>query len=147
MPFAPWQARHFCSYTCRPWRALPPPPGSPAPLGGMPMSQRATSSALTAAPNAGGLPGAGCRPAHAASAAAKAAMTTARSDVDILHAPVCFHRPADDRIVVIADIGRELRNPLLARRLHAPALVGGAALQHRRLPFPFPRQAKAHQAL
>jgi len=45
-------------------------------------------SALTATPNAGGLPGAGCRLAQAASAAAQIAMTTVRSDVDIFHAPV-----------------------------------------------------------
>src|SRR5260370_22614429 len=92
---------HFCSYTCSPWRALPPPLGSPAPLGGMLMSQRAISSALTAAPNAGGLPGAGCRLAQAASAAAQIAMTAVRSDVDMFHAPVCAHRPAHDGVVVI----------------------------------------------
>src|SRR5258708_24113725 len=138
---------HFCSYTCSPWRALPPPFGKPAPLGGMLMSQRATSSALTAAPKAGGLPGADGRLAQAASAAAPIAMTTLRSDVDIFHAPVCAHRPADDGIIVIAHVRCELRTPLFARRLHAPLLVGGAALQHRRLPGPFPGQAKAHQAL
>src|SRR5713101_2273311 len=98
-PFAPWQAMHFCSYTCRPWRALPPPFGNPAPLGGMLMSKRAISSALTAAPNAGGLPGAGCRLAQAASAAA--AITTMRLDVNIFHASVCPHRPAHDGVVVI----------------------------------------------
>src|SRR5258707_1173372 len=72
----------------------------PAPLGGMLMSQRATSSALTAAPNAGGLPGAGCKLAQAASAATDITMTTTRSDVDIFHAPVCAHPPADDGVVV-----------------------------------------------
>src|SRR6267378_3537213 len=111
------------------------------------MSQRAISSALTALPNAGGLPGTGGRLAQAASAAAPIAMTTLRSDVNIFHAPVCAHRPADDGIVVVADVRSELREPRLARRLHAPLLVGGAALQHRRLPRPFPGQVKTHQAL
>src|SRR2546425_4770140 len=97
------------------------------------MSQRATSSALTAAPNAGVLPGAGCRLAQAASAAAPIAITTVLSDVDILHAPVGTDRPAHYGVVVEADVRRELRAPLLARRLHAPLLVGGAAPQHRRL--------------
>src|SRR2546423_1922681 len=128
-------------------RPLPPPPGSPAPLGGMLMSQRATSSALTEAPNAGGLPGAGCKLAQAASAAAKTAMTRARSDVDIFHVPVRAHRPADDGIVVITHVRRELREPDFARRLHAPFLVGSAALQHRRSASPFPGKTKTHQAL
>src|SRR5712692_11138821 len=75
------------------------------------------------------------------------AMTAVRSDVNIFHAPVCAHRPADDGIVVVADVRSESREPRIARRLHAPLLVGGAALQHRGLPRPFPRQAKAHQAL
>src|SRR6267142_396601 len=109
------------------------------------MSQRAISSALTAAPSAGCLPGAGCRPAQAASAAAP--ITAMRLDIDIFHAPVCAHRPADDGIVVIAHIRRELRDPLLARRLHAPLFVGGAALQHRFFAGPLPGKAEAHQAL
>src|SRR5437870_5757989 len=96
-PFAPWQARHFCSYTFTPWRALPLPPGSPAPLGGMLISQRATSSALTLSPRAGRLP-TGCGVAHAASAAT--AQTIIRLGVNILHAPVGADCPADDRVVV-----------------------------------------------
>src|SRR6266849_9787392 len=95
------------------------------------MSQRATSSALTAAPNAGGLPGAVCRLAQAASAAAQIAMTTVRSDVDIFHAPVGADGPAHDGVVVIGIGGRVLREPGLARRLHPPLLVSGTALQHR----------------
>src|SRR5258708_80324 len=138
---------HFCSYTCSPWRALPPPFGKPAPLGGMLMSQRATSSALTAAPNAGGLPGAVCRLAQAASAAAAIALRTLRSDVDIFHAPVCAHGPAHDGVVVIDHSGRILCKPRLARRLHAPLLVVCSDLQHRFSARPFPRQAKTHQAL
>src|SRR2546421_7179230 len=110
------------------------------------MSQRATSSAPTAAPNAGGLPGAGCRLAQPASAAAQIAMRTVHLSVDIFHAPVCAHRPAHYGIVVIG-IDRVLREPRLARRLHSPFLVGGAALQHRLLACPFPGHAKTHQAL
>src|SRR6266850_7734048 len=110
------------------------------------MSQRAISSALTAAPNAGGLPVADGKPAQAASAAAPIAMTTVRSDVNIFHAPVGADRPAHYGVVVIG-IDRVLRQPRLARRLHLPLFVGGAALQHRFLARPFPGQAEAHQAL
>src|SRR5712691_855304 len=111
------------------------------------MSQRTISSALTAAPSAGGLSGAGCRPAQAASAAAPIAMTTVRSQINIFHAPVCAHRPAHDGVVVIGIGGRVLREPRLARRLHLPLFVGGAALQHRFLARPFPGHAKALQAM
>src|SRR5438552_19042341 len=93
------------------------------------ISERAISSALTAAPNAGGLPGEAGRLAQAASAAA--AITTMRSDVDIFHAPVSAHRPAHDGVVVIGIGGCVLRLPRLARGLHPSLLVGGAALQHR----------------
>src|SRR5258708_8167423 len=109
------------------------------------MSKRAISSALTAAPNAGGLEGAGCRLAQAASAAT--AIATTRLDVDIFHAPIRAHAPAHDGVVVIGVGARVLREPHLARRLHAPLLVGGAALQHRFLSGPFPGEAEAHQGL
>src|SRR5260221_2293139 len=108
------------------------------------MSQRAISSALTAAPNAGWRDG-DCA-AKAARLAAPTAMTM-RLDVNIFPAPVGAHGPAHDGVVVIAIGGRVLRQPRLARRLHAPLLVGGAALQHRFLALPFPRQAETHQGL
>src|SRR5258706_2305744 len=133
---------HFCSYTCSPWRALPPPLGKPAPLGGMLMSQRAISSALTAAPNAGWRDGA-CA-AQATRLAAPTVMTM-RLDVNIFHAPVHAHSPAHDGVVVIIVGGRVLRDPRLARGLHAPLLVGRAALQHRLQALPFPGQAETHQ--
>src|SRR5882724_1945743 len=108
------------------------------------MSQRAISSALTAAPNAGSRDGA-CA-AQATRLAAPAAMTM-RLDVDIFHAPVRAHRPAYDGVVVIDHSRRILRKPRLARRLHAPLLVGRAALQHRLLALPLPGQAEEHQGL
>src|SRR6267154_5647123 len=108
------------------------------------MSQRAISTALTAAPNAGWRDGA-CA-AQATRLAAPTAMTM-RLDVNIFHAPVRAHRPAHDGVVVIDHSRRILRKPHLARRLHAPLLVGRAALQHRFLALPFPGQAETHQGL
>src|SRR5260221_5751145 len=123
---------------------MPLPAGKPAPLGGMLMSQRAISSALTAAPNAGWRDGP-CA-AQATRLAAPTAMTM-RLDVNIFHAPVRAHRPAHDGVVVIDHSSRILRKPHLARRLHAALLVGRAALQHRLLALPFPGQAETHQGL
>src|SRR5437868_6504265 len=146
-PLAPWHAWHFCSYTAAPARAVPLPFGSPAPFGGMLMSQRAISAAETVSPSAGPFAGGVARwAAHAATSTSAAAAAT-RLCIDMAHAPLGVHRPGDDRIVVEA-VGRRIaREPFLARRLHASVLVGRPALQRRRLPFPFPRQAKAHQGL
>src|SRR5688572_2927212 len=108
------------------------------------MSQRAISAALTGEPNAGTLTGADVGWAAQAESAAVAA-TTRRLGVNIFHAPVRIHGPADDRVVVKAVVRRVARLPLLARRLDIALFVGGAALQHRRLAGPLPGQAEAYQ--
>src|SRR3954469_25141313 len=134
---------HFCSYTSWPSRTLPLPFGKPAPLGGMLMSKRAIRSSVAGSPSAGPLTVVAGGVAQAARA--KSAMAACLR-VDIFHAPVGFHRQRDDRVVVETVVGRVARDPLLARRLHATFLIGGAALQHRRLSGPLPRHAKAHEA-
>src|SRR5581483_5971309 len=130
-----------------PARGVPLPLGSPAPLGGILMSYRAISAAATGSPSRGPLAVGVVRwPAQLASRASAAAAAM-RLCIYMAHAPVGFNRPGHDRVVVEAVRRRITREPFLARRLNAPLFVAGAALKHRRLAFPQPRQSKAHQCL
>src|SRR5205085_9799314 len=98
-PLAPWHAWHFCSYTAAPARAVPLPFGSPAPFGGMLMSQRAISAADTVSPSAAPFAGGVARwAAHAATGTSAAAAAT-RLCIDMAPAPVGVHPPGGARIL------------------------------------------------
>src|SRR5688572_32565542 len=113
------------------------------------MSQRATSSALTAAPRPGDLAAGGltAQAARTVAAITAIAATCIRLDVCIFHTPVGAYCPSHDGVVVIDHGGGVSRLPRVTRRLHLSLLVGSATLQHRLLACPFPRQSKAHQTL
>src|SRR4051812_45846472 len=107
------------------------------------MSQRTSSAALTGSPTCGAGASARCGVAHAASATAAHRAMPLR--VYMFHAPVAFHGPAHDRVVVKAGVWRVARAPVLPQRLQVALLIGGAALQHCRAAVPFPRMAEAHE--
>src|SRR5689334_21820842 len=69
----------------------------------------------------------------------------ARLGVDMGHLSVGADRPAHDRVVVVGIRRRILREPVLARGLHAAFFVGGAALEDCGLAVPLPRQAEAYE--
>src|SRR4051812_31847143 len=109
------------------------------------MSQAASSVSVIGMPSAGDLTAEVCgTPAQAVAASKPSAAT--RLSKDMFDAPVCAHRPRDDRVVVIGVAGRILREPFAPRRLHLPLFVGRAAQKHGLGAFPFPRETKAHEA-
>src|SRR5690242_13653555 len=129
--FSPWQAAHFCAKIFSPWAGVPPPGGSPAPSGGMLMSQGASSAGVMGLPRFGP---AAKAPEHASASAAASALR-----VDMFHLAFRVDGPAGRPVVMLAHERRHRRRPralaalgddLGARLLHVARLVPGAALQH-----------------
>src|SRR6185312_4701570 len=116
------------SYTFAPSRAVPLPSGSPSPLGAMLMSKRASSAALTGSPKRAACVSLRWGVAQPTSAAA--VNMAMRLGVDMFHAPIALHRPAHDRVVMEARVGRIARKPVAPQRLRIAFLIGRAALQH-----------------
>src|SRR5215472_3408581 len=98
-----------------------------------------------------GLPNFGASAANAAPATQEtAAATTIVLSIDMAHRSLAIDGPARNAVHMLhwecADRRRAARfaalgDQLIPRRLHIAAFVGGAALQHHRLPAPLPRHA------
>src|SRR5688572_29154393 len=174
-PFAsaPWQAAHFCAYTCWPCFTEPRPVGSPAPSGvRMSMFQAAISASLIGLPKRG-LSASGCTgcgpelpiqmpfedfagallpPRFAQEITVRAPATTANRALsladDIAHLPIGVDGPRLDRVVVLNEAhDRALFLDVLHGRLHVAVAVDRAAHQHRGLAVPVPRRLEAREAL
>src|SRR5688572_16614796 len=175
-PFAsaPWQAAHFCAYTCWPCFTEPRPAGSPSPSGvRTSMFQAATSASVIGLPKRG-LSASGCtgcgpelpiqmpvedfagallpppRFAHAITARAPATAANPALSLadDIAHLPIGVDGPRLDAVVVLHEAhDRALLCDLLHARLHVPRAVDRAAHQQRGLAIPIPRRLEAREAL
>src|ERR1700704_6662368 len=86
---------------------------------------------------------ASARAAHSSIATVNAANSTLR--VGIGHLAVSSDTPRPDRVVMVDVIVTAHREQFSQRRLHVASLVDGAALDHRRVAVPMPRQAEAGQ--
>src|SRR5438874_5115181 len=140
-PFAPWQAWHFCSYTGAPFRAVPPPGGSPTPSGPTLMSQPAISAAVADRPRFG--VSMWLAAPHPAVTNASAAHASSR--VDMLHLAARGHAPGLDRVAVKDRTVAVLGDELLALGLDVARIVRGARLQHGGAAVPAPWQSKARE--
>src|SRR6516164_2384920 len=107
------------------------------------MSHAAMSCWVTGRPN--------CAPSAAiadtVAAVRIAAPTTNRSSKHILGLPGRLDLPAGDRVVMKVPAQPSLGHELRAAWLRHAAVVGGAALQHRRTAVPLPGGAEAGERL
>src|ERR1700674_703963 len=109
-----------------------------------------------ASASATGLPNLGAPAAKAVPAKETAAAKTIVLSIDMAHRSLGIDGPARNAVHMLhreRDYRRRaarfaaLGDELIARRLHVAPFVGGAALQHHRLPVPIPRHAEARQRL
>src|SRR6267378_653775 len=106
------------------------------------MSQPAISAGVAARPMPYGLC-ASARAAHSSIATASAASSSLC--VGIGHLAVSSDTPRPDRVVMVDVIVAAHREQFSQRGLNVAGFVDGAALDHRRLAVPMPRQAEAGQ--
>src|SRR5215467_1155476 len=144
-PRAPWQAWHFCSYTRAPAAAVPLPGGKPAPSGPTLMSQPAICAGVASRPRFGPSIVVVVTPRPAQPPTTSASARATRSRVDMLHLAVRRHAPGLDAVEVKGPVVAVLGDELLALRLHATRVVGGARLEYGRAAVPPPRKPEARE--
>src|SRR5260370_36549994 len=105
------------------------------------MFQPAISAGVATRPMPYGL----CASACAAQANTTAIAAAASLRVGIGHLAIFSDTPGPDRIVMVDVIVAAHREQFSQGRLNVAGLVDGAALDHRRLAVPMPRQAEAGQ--